>query len=470
VAWVAATAGKTCRRLTAALIEPDPDWRARELSELLDEEVIVQSGDQTMVGRDEVSNWVSRQLQDWAYTRETIGRPGAVEDGWTFRWRVGSSKGVREHSVFAEFLDGPPIRRLVSQPAGDGAPLGMWRRMREWAFQNPLPAGAVVAGVAYAFLRVPVGIFYGELGVTLEQVGFGTQELVRQGLLLLATLVAAAAAAPIVVWQLSRLVNWMTAAKRLHTMGRLSAADVMRHLAPFVLAPILGVVAGMLVDVAFGFLIAFYTVLGLILGVPWPALQRSAAMVRDRDRRRRGEQQRALVFLFAGVLLYAVVFPPLVATWQAEDVIDGGEVSSLLVPWQARHAELRWKHDAAVVGVHNSCEHLRYLGSADKRVVVYDSAADEAIIIPESEVSVAVMKPDECRRRAAEQVDAPAGGFPPLERSVSGSPIARVANGDVARRLCAAAREAWPPEYRPVTQVTFDAAGAGRDLACSRLR
>lgn len=125
---------------------------------------------------------------------------------------------------------------------------------------------------------------------------------------------------------------------------------------------------------------------------------RVAAVNQERRRltalsRRTGERRlfvrvtAVVVPLFAAFfLIYAL---SIVASADARDVRSGASSGGFLIPWKAVPASIEWAPRAARATLPSpNCRYLRFLGSANGQVILYNNQSDVVIRVPLQHVSV----------------------------------------------------------------------------------
>jgi hypothetical protein len=388
-------------KLTAARLEGDDQTRRQWLREVFVEPSEDEPG-VTDAEIDALSSEIAKQLEDPTWFLSTNAKPRHLGGRWIFCWRSRGSDNVSwEHEAEAEFSDGR-IRRL--RPVRSAEVEGSnWRPVARWIIRNPLPALALAGAVATLLVHVYLDLFYGPLGVTPEQAGFGADQLIRQSVLLLLLVlgVSIAVGMSLVAFGFP-LVGVFRALERLEQLGEGRKALLL--LAPCVVPGIV-VLALFATTLVTGrpvyFLIA--VALALLFGLVFPQVfnrvplaRRAVDAVRDKDRREglNDPLVGVLVMCMALVTVAVVVGLPIAAVSTSASVKRGGEVSTGLVPWKARPAYLRWgsgKRPFGLRGLHNTCRDLRYLGTADNRLLVYDTNNNQAFSVPQADASLALV-------------------------------------------------------------------------------
>jgi hypothetical protein len=360
--------------------------------------------------RAELDEHIARERTDPAFYVSLKGQPqrsGKLEWG---RWEV--------RRVQAE----PELKKLTVRQDGDGrvaeveatpdtataAGGAVSRRLREVALENPLATAGLLGGALYLALRLPVGLFYGDLGVTPDEVGVGPEVLIPQSLALIAIFAVLVGSVVGTILLLLPVMKAIVVAGRLRDLGDARAAARIHR--EIYAAAAGGLLAGaVLAELTSPPLIVALVVL---VGVPLVVTPLGAALAAGRgpaaaelrelqDRiYRRGrsfELYRELVVLAA---MYAalglLVVLPLWSLLDAGAVRSGGTAGKRVLPWRALPVELRWKPDAArPPEMSRSCRNLRLLGVGNGQAVVFDTRLDRVFRIPVADASIAVNR--DCR-------------------------------------------------------------------------
>lgn len=389
-------------KLTAARVEIEPTYREQLLVEALSEDAVWHDAGDTY-GRAAIGGKIGDELEDSCFFVSLSGRPAKLTEQWHFSWRVISSNAgddpqtvaVRRQHVMATATSDGKLSEIVSH-APTIAPESTWRRTAKRLSGNIIAMVAVAAGVAYALLRIPLSVFYNELGVTPEQVGFGTDQLVKQSAGMFALIIIGGLVLGFAFHAyLQPWLQGMMIAGRLAATGQRNRAWAVGAI---LCSPSL-LFIGWVVLVTHApfdqtlFLVTNVALLAALALIPYaaravPGAEAARVLIADRTRRSNTVNQGRwlMVAYFSALALFVGL--PIAARESARTVRDGGTVTTSWLPWKARAAELRWSKAARPIKLHNDCAHLRYLGNTDKRVVVYDTGFQRAFSIPEAEAVV----------------------------------------------------------------------------------
>ena len=363
-------------------------------------------------GRAAVSGLIATELKDPKHYVRLEGEIHETGSDVWGRWQIARFEGAPIRERFQAKLSAGGLIEHV-EVAPDSTPAdthGTLNKVLESVASNPAAAAGLLGGGIFLALRLPLGLFYGKLGVTPEEVGFGAQVLVPQSVVLLVSVIAIALGAMLIFnGVIHPLTVATTAAGRLQLRGDRRGARKARILfwSPIIIAAVLWYCSSFLIVDAGGGLTFIYLwplggfVLVSLAGVAGQelAFRRSPAGEEVRwikTLRHRGEEARwglralATVLMLAAV--YALVFISPFFALDGAGAIRNTQGSSLgrVFPWRALPATLRWKADAARVQLDNDCHLLRYLGTDGHTLVLYDNRLDKAFRIPSDDVSMSV--------------------------------------------------------------------------------
>jgi hypothetical protein len=393
-------------KLVEACNEGDESLRRALLDECWDDEGRLLENGQTVVqGRAALERYIEGLREDPEFfltLTNPVQRSGKLE--WA-RWRIrGLHESVVPQEVVAHLSAEDRLREVKAATADtppEGGKLGA--RLQEAAIANPIPATGLLGGVLYLALRVPVGLFYGDLGITPDEVGFGPEVLVPQSLtLLLAFILAMACLYGVGLISVPPLRAYL-AVLRLRKRGQKARARlVMCGLGLGVIIGYACVFALAALDLVPVHVVAYFGVLLVVVAVaavalvvlrlPWLADD----VVELKDQARRGGVARERVknlmwlFVFYGAFGLLVALP-IWALVDANRVRRGGTAGGRMTPWRALPVELRFTRDARVQ-LNNRCEVLRLLGVGNGQIVVFDTRLDRVFRIPVAHASASVKR------------------------------------------------------------------------------
>jgi hypothetical protein len=337
-------------------------------------------------------------------------RDGAGERG---RWRVrGRDLRTTTFALSATLDAKGRIAELQANEDEEDAerPPSTIARLLDTAIANPIAATGVIGGAFYLALRLPMQIFYGQLGVSPDDIGFGAEVLVPQSLALVVAFLTFMGAVVVIAYVALPAFVANVAADRLGEPGRTGRTGVkpMLWIAGVVgfLLPVLalervgahgdwwGASAGQIVAICVASACAavFLRVAVWVLRRRSPALSAEMTLVEERQRRslprRRTIQAMVLLTAVYGALLLVAL--PFWANSDAEAVRDGhGVAGGRLTPWRALPVSLHWSHRDHVRLV-NDCRTLRLLGTGSGQLVLYDTRLRKLFRVPIAEASASV--------------------------------------------------------------------------------
>lgn len=405
------------RDFANALNEPDPVLRMIMLQSCWAESATLQWGLRVAEGREGVCAFIGKQLDsDPHYTLRLLDtkKLGGAR-AWA-RCRVWRADGEPEDVVVLAAVS--PEGLLTEAKIADAAQpssesVRAWSRFGGWIVSNPSVVIALIGAGLFFALRVPLGIFYGDLGVAPEEVGFGPQELVAQGAVLLASLTVLMLFAALAMVMVAALRSAPEVIERLKRRGDTSNARLggclLYGLGISVSVPLwwwlitsvppgwpdnllISVVVGMgplVIAGAVGFSLGRFALLRL------PAAKRELQWVQSIRQRRLGSEDTAVATLvvvaFIAVYLFVAV-TPFVAVEDADSVRRGGSAGGRLYPWRALPAEVIWQRGAAQPVLTNDCSVLRYLGANGRTMALFDTQRDRVFRVPLDHASVSVAR------------------------------------------------------------------------------
>ena len=399
--------------LALAINEDDPRAREALLEKVWHEDgTLLIDGELVAANREQLDAVIATWLLDpkaWV----TALTEGPVDDTETAQWMVTGTdvrpatfdlNATLERGVIFALSAVRTDRRRPSQQH-------KYARLGEALLSNPVAAVGLLGGAFYLALRVPVGLFYGQLGVAPDEVGFGPQVLVPQSLTLVVSFLAAMTILLIVA-----AVAWpaIQLTLALHMLAEDDDRFIVRHAAPLVvhgsaLLAVLIALAGLLVlgddgQVQPWVTVAIITISvlasSIVVRVVAGAITRSSALVvRRRARmarriRRQTTPREILEATAAAVAVYGLLLLLALPVWALvdaarvkEDRVAGGR----LTPWRAQPVTLRWtKKDQPHVALTNDCKHLRLLGVGNGQLVLYDTRLDKLFRLPVVDASASV--------------------------------------------------------------------------------
>jgi hypothetical protein len=375
-----------------ALMEPDPELRAKLLGQTLASGADLEIDRHVFDSVPALSLSIDQQLHDSDYAAVGAGRPRKERsDGWTFRLRTGKRGRDREIKMSAAVDSEGKIERLSTLYSGELPPRTSEAVVR-WMRDNVLVALALLAGVAYVLVRIPLVIFYSKLGTTPDEVGLGTEDVVRQSVLILGGI-----AAICILYMLATLVALY------FFLGEVQVAHRARELEGRTIGSIAGaiLIVGYLVFTACLLLAATEVVstvflwgmsaivIALIVCRLLPGLRTSRGAVRERLRRVRAfsvAEFAPVVSLV--VLVWLALLLPAFSAITAEQVQKGGSVSFPLLVWTARPVEAVDGKLPTDIRADDSCRFLRYLGASGQRVILYDTRLRRSVSVPNGDVTL----------------------------------------------------------------------------------
>ncbi len=374
-------------------METAPAAREKLLERALTDDAEIALEDKVLDSRPDLQSWINGRLNDEDYAVARTNRLRKESDGaWRFRLRVGKHGREHELELAARFAADGRITRVSTVSSKELSPRQSEQVIR-WVRDNVLVALALLAGIAYVLVRIPLVIFYSKLGTTPDEVGLGTQDVVRQSVLILGAIAIACIVCLLVQTVITYLFLGETqVARRLieledERVGVVASTILAIGYTASLLSPVLSFAGTW--ALAFG--------LGLVIApvicrfLPGARVAREA--VYDRTRRIRIFSFPALAPAF-GFSVVAALAAGLVITAlvTAQDVREGGSVTFPLLVWTARPVEVIDGKLPQAVRSDNSCADLRYLGTGSQRVVLYDTRRGQVVSVPGGDVTLAFPK------------------------------------------------------------------------------
>jgi len=291
----------------------------------------------------------------------------------------------------------PAASTLALRGSGD-AEERLARRAAKWCSENPAQAVSLLAAATYAALWVPTFIFYGRLGLTPDEVGLGVSSLIQASLsVILAALAGGALFGGILSVAVSEIVlqssvsqalpaelggSWRIKVwKALWTIGVLGTAATLA-LNVLTVVPTTAVLAAGAFDVVF---------LGWLprrLICPWhPGIWNAQAeALSDAGGFARF---RAIAFgvVYWGIPVFFVVLTAAAFT-SGDQVRSGHTLENWLLPWRAVPVRVSAVPGQAPPALPD-CHQLRYLGTANSLLVLYDARTHVVYRLPSASVAVA---------------------------------------------------------------------------------
>jgi hypothetical protein len=284
------------------------------------------------------------------------------------------------------------------------------QRLTSVVIANPLAATGLLGGGLFLAMRLPVGVFYGQLGVSAGEVGAGPDALVPESLMLVAGFLLLVLVIAVSGYLVQPALYTLTALRVLREAGAGAAAR--RVIIPVVtsLAVVWAVLLGLgsrllgqseapaarLVSlpalVLFGLASALSVrVVVVRLRRRWPELVEASEDVEyhlhEFDRLRALFTFVTPALVMGSVALVLVL--PVAAAIAAARVRSGGVAEGIVMPWQALPVNLGWTKEEHV-SLTNDCAVLRLLGTGNGQIVLYDTKLDKLFRVPVADASVSV--------------------------------------------------------------------------------
>ena len=389
-------------RLSEAFNEPDGAYRALLIEDCwAPEGELVEAGQRVVSGREDLTQRIAAQQQDpqfWVVVHE-VTRSTDTEWG---RVRINRlTEAPMALAVVARLNSDGLITRLEATETAalhEHPPIGV--RVRGAVTTNPLPAIGLLGGALYVALRIPVGLFYNDLGVTPDEVGLGPEELVPQSLTLLVVFIVAALLFGVLMLIIQPGVRAAQAVERLQRRG--SSALAGRLVATIGTVTFIGAATGYipLANEWYGIFVGLlagalaFALAGRVADtLPWARVELDQVRARERRAAARWDRSKLVVIyvaVFAPVLLLGAM--PIWALSDADAVRGGNDAQGRLSPWRALPAQLSWHDASGAVRLTNDCRHLRLLGTSDGQLVLFDTRLDRVFRVPVARASAAVVR------------------------------------------------------------------------------
>jgi hypothetical protein len=366
---------------------------------------LLDNGEVVVAGRDALDELITAAREDPQFVvRLTAPVESSSGREWA-RWEVRRCHGEPESRdlVALRSTDGllQELKMTTADPSASSRKLS--KRLEQVVTENPIPAIGLLGGTLYLALRIPVGLFYGDLGVTPDEVGFGPEVLVPQSLTLMVAFVLVVTAIALTGFALRPMVRFVSAAERLKEAGEARRGRIVEALlvgggiVAFIVGIGLATLLGFPGETGYAFLVGAVVVVGWILAavfkrIPWMAAEVAELKDQSRRLRERSERWKAVAILLAvyGVMGLLVVLP-VWALIDADNVRRGGSAGGRVIPWRALPVELRWS-EPKHVKVTNSCKTLRLLGIGNGQMIVFDTRLDRAVRIPVADASASIKR------------------------------------------------------------------------------
>lgn len=263
-----------------------------------------------------------------------------------------------------------------------------WSKVRSWGLENPLSVGSIVLLLVYLALRFQAERFYGSFGVSPEEVGFDSVELViRQATDLLVSFLKIG-----LFWSIGYLAGMVPTFYLIGVRGQLGRTD--RKYLP-ALVFVLSMAGALLLTLAlYGqwWLLAVpgLALIAILMLAPrflYPDSSSERAEVRS-DLFRWGRMVMVLGTLAYGSWIFVAVGWSQ-ASSDSQMVKEGGWVTDSDYPWQARPAHVRWSTESRPFPLPH-CSDLVYLGEADGWVLLYDRREDRTLRLMQSDIDLSL--------------------------------------------------------------------------------
>jgi hypothetical protein len=414
-------AGDALSRLLTAVNEGNSALRSILLKDvwaddarlILDEECIAD-------GREAVAELIEAARKDPRFhvrLTDAVRKDDGLE--WS-RWEVRQLQRARlTHNVVARVSNGVigELTVTTADPADGGGKLR--ERLENAVLSNPVAAAGVLGGALYLALRVPVGLFYGDLGVTPDEVGFGPEVLVPQSLTLLMLFLLVVIGIGLAGSVAVPVARVFTIATRLERLGERRRAWALTGV--IVVIVVLGLIVGSAVaslveeswsgtatrSIQIG-LWVLISVLGarVLLSLRWVRPHVAELVNQERRQDSFWYTVRVWSILLASYLaLFLIVALPIWAVVNADQVRGGGAAGGRLVPWRAVPASLHWTASSHV-RLTNNCRVLRLLGMGNGQLVLFDTKLDKVFRVPVDDADATVQR--RCASRLPRTPPAPA--------------------------------------------------------------
>lgn len=404
------------QQLIHALNEAHPAYRQHLLTQAVADDVVVRADGRLLAGsREDLDARIAELLVDPACYVGLSSFEGSGPAA-SARWNVHSTDHPPRTQTLS--LSYAPDGLLTSIDAttlsADDEARSVRARAEQVLIANPIAAIGAAGGALYLALRLPLGAFYGTLGVAPDDIGFGPQVLVPQSVTLLvaftAFLIAFFVGIRLVPPTTDALFGSMRVARLqgnrgpmfetfAATFGTVLLVSLAANLPAAVVASDAGVgsYADLMAKIAIAVAattvvcVANYPIIQILLRRS-PLLREHTDAVTARRRRSRypGRELRWLFELsvaYTGILLFLML--PGWALSDAQEVRRGGRAGGVITPWRAEPVSLHWLKTEHVA-LTNDCEVLRLLGVGNNQLVLYDSALDKVFRVPVVDASASV--------------------------------------------------------------------------------
>jgi hypothetical protein len=429
-------------KLISAFNEGNEVLRREQLAKIWTEDgAMFENGVLLAKSRAELERRIAGERADPHFSVNLVssgGRNDGLEWG---RWRVRRLQRPAElQDLLAQLSSDGQVTELKAATAVASRESGkLTTRLQEAAIANPVPTIGLLGGTLYLALRIPVGLFYGDLGVTPDEVGFGPQVLVPQSL----TLLVAFLLVMLSLWALGYMAmpvaRVLEAASRLRRQGQVGKGWAVTGIVGF--GGICGfagaVIAGSTVNGLsiveaqfFPFLPLLLVGLGAMLGAVGASgitgLAPELRELRDQGRRARVGGDRVKVFVLLTAIYGAIgllIGLPIWALIDADAVRSGDTAGGRMTPWRALPVELRWNKKGPHPQLKNKCDSLRLLGEGNGELVLFDTDLDKVFRVPVTDAAASVTRtcPKSASSRAMPPVAGPTIPDPRLESLRLGS-------------------------------------------------
>jgi hypothetical protein len=330
-----------------------------------------------------LERWPQRRLASKGWLERMGGRAG-------FRWALRSAEGSEVQGyALTEVDDEGRLTDVVcfDEPSAAPPEPKALPRIRSWALANPLSIASLGLLALYLALRFQTERFYDSFGVSPEEVGFGSVELViRQ-----ATDVLAEFAKIGLFWAIGYLAGMLPFIYLLRVRKDLDRRD-RKYLVPLTL--LLSVIAASLIT--FGLYVEWLwaipglTLLAILLLLPrflYPEGTKARAEARS------SLMSWSMLALALGIFGYGswvFLFSGLEeASSDSQWVKEGGWVTDSNFPWRARPVEVAWSIKPRPFPLPD-CRNLVYLGEANGWIVLYDRMKNHPLRLMESDVDLSL--------------------------------------------------------------------------------
>jgi hypothetical protein len=389
--------------LVDVLNEGHPAYRRSRLDEIWGENACFRVDGQCIAtGRDELAAGIEAARDDPSFLirlRDPVKQTGDRE--WS-RWEV---HRLHREAVIQDVVarrSGDMLAELQAEAADPTATQGKFQaRILETVLSNPIPAIGALGGALYLALRIPVGLFYGDLGVTPDEVGFGPQVLVPQSLTLLGMFLLAIMSMMAIAWLSFPTIRAFQAGYRVRRLGPRKRARLVYavlalpvltcFLVPGALGPVLGFDAAfVLTFVLMGLTVLVSVALVGRMGRSRPHVE----ALKDRFRRARSPTAIIQAFAILGAVYLAIgllIIMPIWALADADHIRSGHAAGGRVAPWRAIPVSLRWTKDPDPT-LTNDCSVLRLLGVANGEIVLFDTKLDRVFRIPVDDADAHVQR------------------------------------------------------------------------------